>query len=771
MRRILIILILVLISIPLTIQLVTGVPPVQSQTINPDNITDLQFVERYGQGSLNNTLDFSPVDDRIVVGGTRGIYLYDNIDAEPEFIELFREDGVAMNVTSVLWSPDAEMIFAGTDDEYLIGLFEDSVLVDHEEIIAYNLSERRIVYRLAGNAVHDFSSDGSMLVYQMEIGFDVADIRTGEVVHEVRGEQNQKGMLFPATSRYNRWVLTDAQFTPDDSGLYVDFDVSRADLYDEYSGVLDLDDVSRPRSLRATYDYLDDVDAQSYSFTFDGNAFALSGQGIVTQNGTQQILPDGQTFQHAFYIGFSTTMTPDRRVIAAPYGYSVDSPVENFARYFDVAIWDIETKTLRGIIEQPEAWWENAYRQDAPLRLSRDARYLAIGTTIYDVNSGDIVRRLYGDEYTLLTGSQNLLLHYAPDNHVHVLDSSSMQEVSTLSVPRNFMLQVDQLENGNLRVSRNFDERNQYAILQIAPETGDILSEIQFEFIDYIQQSSGARYVYYGNSRYVITSGQVRQLWDLWEGTPIELPQSTRIIAPFFTADGAAFLENESDNEVGLYYPASSRYVTVPVPEDNGDDPTTYSFSDDGRIIAMNVAINDDNRQIMVWDVHHDPPQLLLEASTVRRSTGIAVSQDGVYVAYMSGDRTIEVLQIDTGELISSNTGLWNPGSTLEFVGMELLVDPYMQGPRIWVVLDAINGENMGVYNRGDYPPEDFLLDTGDMQFYLHSRTLLEIMASDGLTLHEIDLERGFSSVILSEDSRSLWIEFDDGTVELWSIP
>src|SRR5262249_54784760 len=108
--------------------------------ITAENVANLREVEHWGNGEMNRAVAWSSDGSSLLVGGRYGIFYYENIDAEPEFIELDLD----------VWSP-----FFASDS--LIFFKHDS------QIAAFDLNERRILYEVEGYRPLAISHNGQML--------------------------------------------------------------------------------------------------------------------------------------------------------------------------------------------------------------------------------------------------------------------------------------------------------------------------------------------------------------------------------------------------------------------------------------------------------------------------------------------------------------------------------------------------------------------------------------------------------------------------------
>ena len=204
LRRILLLLIIMVLSVPIAANLIVGSVPVRQTTINPDTVSDLQLAERYGNGSMNEVIAFSPVDERIAVGSIRGFYMFNNLNTEPQLIELYQTNGTAFNVTSLLFSPDGNTLFAGNG----------------EEVLAYDLIQQTTLYHIENaERVLSFNHDGSLLLYEMLHGVHVLDIASEEVVRELSYEGEWGEESTPEDDYYAVQSVEFVQFMADEEEL------------------------------------------------------------------------------------------------------------------------------------------------------------------------------------------------------------------------------------------------------------------------------------------------------------------------------------------------------------------------------------------------------------------------------------------------------------------------------------------------------------------------------------------------------------------------
>jgi hypothetical protein len=125
--------------------------------ITPDNVMNLEEVETIGQGAMGSTLAWMP-DGRIVTGGSRGIFVFADINAEAEFIDM----GKSVSISSFV--PDNNTVFVYLDDK----------------INAFDLVSRTVQYQLDGSSILAINENRQLIAYGGYRAVLVADIATGE---------------------------------------------------------------------------------------------------------------------------------------------------------------------------------------------------------------------------------------------------------------------------------------------------------------------------------------------------------------------------------------------------------------------------------------------------------------------------------------------------------------------------------------------------------------------------------------------------------------
>ncbi|MEL6527717.1 MAG: hypothetical protein AAFQ07_18610, partial [Chloroflexota bacterium] len=280
--------------------------------------------------------------------------------------------------------------------------------------------------------------------------------------------------------------------------------------------------------------------------------------------------------------------------------------------------------------------------------------YTAGGFVVYEGEEREEqIATLFADDYEPLAGVDNRILNYTYDNYVRLLALPSMQEISTLSIPRQDIIEINQLANGDLLVSRTLDEPDQYAIHLLSAETGLSLNEITYHFVDSRRPYSARDgYLFADDSPYAVTLGENYILWHLELGIEIDLPDNTQLIDPYFLPDNRVVLWNDVESEVWLYDYTTEDYTFVPIEsditEDRYSDRVNYAFSDDGSIFIFSEPV--DESPITVWDIRNNPPQLLLTAPHGNYPPeDVAVSPDGSLVAFGNTNGQVEVRNLEDG--------------------------------------------------------------------------------------------------------------------------
>jgi len=701
LRRILLLLIIIVLSVPIAANLIAGSVPVRQTTINPDTINDLQLAERYGTGSMNEVVAFSPVDERIAVGSPRGIYILDHIDAEPQLIELFQSDEMPFNVTSLLFSPDGNNIFAGNGDE----------------VLAYDLIEETIRYHLEdGEQVLSFNDDGSLLLYEMQHGVNVLDTESGEVVRVL----SYDGIWERETTPEDDWeqvnTVISARFMADGERIIVK-------SYHLYTGGWEgreniQTDIWTGESFeRARYN---DDSVPSYANNFEDaiNDFGYNPEDI----------------------------SEDGRIYALLYRTRDEENIY----YNQIGILNTETQEIVVIIP--------VVRSTDPLTLNHDGTLVAAGTNIYDATTGEHLHTFTVDTYEFVDSEYERILKYDADGTLSLLDAVTMNELTILAEMDDLVSQPVHYSNdpGYLWI-RIRNENGLTAQQRFSLETGEIAGDFQSESINYNARiiSPDKTYVVFGDS------DLNRDIWYLETAIQLELPENSMLIAPYFSPDEDILLFNYENFEIWFYDVETGQTTAVFPVEIANQNIFHIAFAPDSqRVLIVQEIERWDENHVRVYDLTDTTTSIYEGNSHILE---VDISDDGNYIALASDDLEVSVIDISTGETVFQQEVVNN----LAYLS---LTDNRLYINLAWEPSLTYDWQTGELYEPMPVLEQRPILTTDTMLFFRDDNRILRIAAADTVGLREIDLGREFTAIRLSEDGQRLWIDFTDGTVELWTI-
>lgn len=721
MRRFLLLLILIS-AVLFTGQQMMGVSINQQMTITPDTVTDLQMLERYGQGSMNEVLAFSPVDERIVVGGKRGIFLFENLDAEAQLIEFFHEDGSPFNVTSLLFSHDGNLIFAGNG----------------ETVIAYDLLENTKSYSVEAEEVLSLSRDGSQLLYETVYGVTILDTATGRVLRELSYE----GIWEDDSSVTNNVVF--ARFMADSERIIVHaWHIYNWGNHGGSTSSTDIWTDSSYSSAQSVFDFVPPF-ADAFIETDDGFAYALYEGDIYGTDETIQALGDDDSIFYESHPAFSA----DGTIFATRYVQRND----NNSRDSLIGIWQAETLEQLAVI--------SVEGSTTSLTLNEDMSLLAVGRKIYDVATGELLRT-FATKYELINSQYERIFHYDGGGNIRLLDAVTMNELSIVAQANQFTsyprIDYDNPEIMWLPIDGDNGLRGQR---RVSLETGTVLGDFSPEAVNYYQRTVSQ------NNAYIVFDDYetIGEIWHLESANRLELPEDTVLVEPYFTENNLLLLYHRQSSEIWFYDLETGSPVTT-ILIYSVDSPMFYHlvFSVDGqRMLLVHYSREARSYLATVYDI--DNENLIKVYETETKLIESDMSGDGTLLAVMSDRDTNEVsiIDIENDEILVQEPLDYFPDS-LSLGNTTLLVEFWDD----WVDYNWESGELLIKEPSSEQYP---ILRTDTMLFYRDDDRVLRITATDGMTLHEIDMGRYFYPIVLSDDGQRLWIKFTDSTVELWGI-
>jgi len=170
------------------------------------------------------------------------------------------------------------------------------------------------------------------------------------------------------------------------------------------------------------------------------------------------------------------------------------------------------------------------------------------------------------------------------------------------------------------------------------------------------------------------------------------------------------------------------------------------TMSADGRFLAI---VSD--REIHETSIMHEVSIIDIENDEILAQESFTSSTE---VRTIDSETGREVVYQNRMAVTPQSLNLSNTSLLVEFSSDDPINYNWESGE---LVIEALSEQNLR-------------LATDSMNFYKDDERVLRITATDGMTLHEIDMERDFYPIVISDDGQRLWIGFTDGTVELWGI-
>lgn len=713
-----------------------GDPTDPYPVITPENVAQLQEVQRLGSGFFAPMAAWSPDGSRVAVGGAGGFWLYPSPEQDPEFHPL---ENVS-KVTSILFAPSNDLVFLG----------------DGQTIVAYDLSQNVVRYALEGFQPLTFSHSGDWVAYEVDDGVHIGRMDSGETVYDlsyldVDGYWSWATESGPEDDYTQINSVIDAWFLPDDMSLIVRWETYyhatwesiESAGYSVWSLAGDQPEVSEAEDL---YDFVP-YHYPVVSVLPDGRVFAMDDKGTVFTEDDQVVLaldsewPEAYNYNIEFVIqGWIVALSYIPRTVVP------ESPLQT-------GIWDIRTGELISQISTV-----------GTLALSPDGERLLIDTTVYDVASGEVITRLQSNRYRILPGTDRILF-LKSDDTLHLLNTADLHDIATLDIARSEMYGANNpayiiSPETNTLLIRTQDMKRW---VRINLENGETVAV--FETPDVFTEYA----LYTPDNRYLIT--QIDQkpktalaLWDVMTGQPAELPPMTQSAFPGLSPNGLLVLWHAEcspgTNYVIFYDMAAAAEVMtflVDAAPEGTYPPPEISVSPGGTYLLI-----DDSRALVVWDWKAGEGVMSLDSGLLP-----AFSPDDKLMAYLSGRaNAVEVISVPEGELI------WQAEFDYMIDPPQFVTDTILRIEFWWEEVGGPECVDVFTLERGCPPPPPLspALEAGEMRFFTGGAKTLTVENTTGEELARIALPWDAARLFLSNDQTRLWVQYSDGTLGLWVV-
>jgi WD40 repeat protein len=690
--------------------------------ITPNNVMNLQEVTSLGRGHANPAVTWSPDSSTIIVGGYRGIFIYESPSAEPQFIEL------GLNIQYVLFASE-NLAF----------------LSDATTLIAYDLATKAIQYQREGMRPLGISRDEQLLAFEVDMGVTVLDIATNETRYEI----SYAGILEPESDD-NKNSFVFVQFYPDDSGLVLRWaqEFSSDDGARHQRGQSDswnFSDLSQPLPPLDWRYY----EGEFFALDHNGAFFGLGEYSLVWANDSLSLNFDVPEHIRFNDLWLNIAVQANRVAIPSMY-YDENRKLHNFSNILNLVTG------------------ERIARIEANGRpvFSPDGRYIALDLDVYEIATGEFVASLES-EWVQFLDIPDRILYRDTDDTVQLLDTNTFEAVATLPMTRhvfsNFRVDEDNLllfsETLGLGIRLNGITGAELVRYQTAlPYLMSVWSVIISPDKRYLLQRGS-----YANSDIA------PRLWDYDTGAIIPLPQEYELISPYFLGNGQLFAWDSYCEEV-VFYDIDSSTVTQVFPAEHseyGDDknrpPNILFVSPDEQYILIG-----NNGFAKLWSL--EIGQILWQND--QEFENLRFSPDGRYLVYFTND-LYHLMVVDIVSQEQFSISQFDTIGTVEFVSGEVLhawdsfQDTYYNlGTREFVDAATVIAS-----------PQEPAIQANGLNFYYEYAEFstewksLRIETTDGHFLHRLNFNQGYYLPRLSSDSSRLFLNYRDGTISIWAVP
>lgn len=690
------------------------------QSINANNITDLQQLTVLGNGAINDAI-WSPNGETIAIATTRGIYLHsaDDLSLEPILL-----GGQVANMSSVEFTPDGTAI-AGTTGNRAVLWSAQTGEVLREFAVTDALSVDKVMIKADGTAIavvacmvrnENRACDPDNLI--------MWDITTGDILNTF----TVRSAYFPVLN--HDWTLI-------------------ADTGEEW-GDVDIYDVATGEVLTTLTD--DEVMLTVFEFNPDGDGFFVIGWDSP-EGGSGQVMLwniDDLLEENVMYRAEPIAQISNDRMLAQQLIFETTGTRLFTMSYSSVHMWDWENDIVRTIVSQTEtsSLSKVVARPDGE-------QIMTVGDggilQIWEVESGEQLSQSlrYGGHYSNLDFHPNL--PYLTASHGYNAPSVvRLWDISQNSI-------TEQIITGNEDGLIVYD-----GALSPDGET--------FAYLGSEQQRVWLRDVATGEERQIINSanGGVAYAND---GTLLSLYRVGRI---GYTGALIYRLPPNADEPTQIQISGDFfEYV-------NGH---SFTFSPDGRLLAVlaceerqatagNFGTYDClDSQVRLYDAVTGKWVGNLADSNKRFDQGgLAFSPDGNFITLNQCTTTPEESTFFRGSCEAYEVVVWNISEVYPLLGQPMIDDEDGENPM--VISSAYRVEippNDYTYQMV-YPPR-LLMNDDDLLLFASDDDQVFIWSlanNDSQLLHSINAS-GYS-LALNIDNTLLAIG-TDGTVSLWGIP
>jgi WD40 repeat protein len=686
--------------------------------ITAENVMNLQEMEQFGQGNMSPSLAWSPDSSRLVVGGSGGLFLYESLDAEPEFIEL------GTGASAQLFAPDGNTVFA-----YFGG-----------KLNAFDLATRTVRYQLDGVQALAMSANGQYLAYTAYRSVQVIEIANGELRYML----NYSDIWGPDFNnedyyQYSRFVF--AQFINDDAQLIVRWLTEDGDYYDGYRTVSRATDVwtlaTNERQLLSEWDNSIQNNSDFAVVDTNGMLFSADVQSFpevphpshqLTLNSNEQLVPDTDFQDYALVENY----------FAAPTGFWSESDFSSQ----QTMVWDINTGAMLA-----------SFPATGRLVLSPDGTKIAIGLTIYAIATGEQLRHLQTDLYRVLAGVHDRILLYGADDSLRLLDALTMEEIAVLPLLRseladNALRSVD----GTILL---FKQDLRLAI-RVSAITGQEIARYEADTALISPQ-------YTADGAYLMVNNSATfALWDADSGDAVMFPAD-------FQADALYF---HSSHQVIGWHGANIALYDLKTGTYTYELPSNVPEISQGRAPSRIIQLSPDGQYIAVGYGEAGFVYRFLTGELITSYFGdAAFSPSSQLLAYGDSDGTVKVINLVNGSSLQEfQFDLGVPWVTSFYFSTDNLLavsQSGVDGAYKAHTYSILTGQETRQYVFPQVPLQPFAEAHG-LRYFAENGGIRIVWSESPISLNLCP--DGFGSASLSSDGTLLYINYIDGRIGIWAV-